>query len=715
MAYFIIIDVNNLILVAPLTNIPTLLLYKFKETEKRAVAPGKLIIVPIENRHYKAFVIEFPEKIPPNLKEENIKFIEDVLDLPPFFDEKLLNFYRFASLYYNVPLNAVLKSAFPELGGIKIETRVKKTSETDDLTEQIKKFFPKITLKELIHLEKIGVIKTETDIMLKKCREASINFLDIKEEKSISFTEEQEEIKKKVLSTLGKGVKHIFYGKTGSGKSELLIEITRELLEKGFSVLYMVPEISLVPHIYKRASAVVKNTSIFIWHSSINKNYRWQSLLKFSSEPSLLIGTRSSIFLPIHNVGLIIVDEEHDGSYKHEGSFPYNARDMAVMRGKKLSHPVILSSATPSIETYYYAKQHKEYFHILSQRFSPKKLDVMVVNTKEEEIVEGFFSKTLLKELKENIEKGLQSMIFINRRGYIPYIYCENCKRFTECSDCSAPLTWHKRKNLLSCHRCGKTYKTINLCPYCKDPKLSFFGAGTERIKELLVKMFPEANILKIDRDDTEKAGFFKRHLTHILDGTYNIIIATQIMAKGHHMPNLTLVGILLGEQGLSIPDFRAQERAFQLLSQVFGRSGREKEGKVVIQTSFPEAAAINFAIGDNYEAYYEYEIAQRKATNFPPFTRLLLIKIASKDENKSKDTADDIYNKLQIYSKGRFIYYAPQPAPLYRESGRFRYQIYVKAERYQELVRLVRLLKSEIKESEKIKILYDIDPYNVM
>ncbi len=703
--------VSKYVLVATLTNIPNLLVYKLKEKHIQNAHVGKIVLVPIKSRYYKGVITELFEELPENCKNFEIEEIYDMPPLPQLFDEQLLQFYKFAANYYSVPLGVVLKSAFPDLGGITVKERL----HIKDFEEQVKKFFPKLTLKEIKRFEELGIIHRETEISLKNQTDTKINYLDIRDEKKISLTEEQIAIKNDVISGLGRYMRHLFFGKTGSGKTELLLNIVEEVINRGYSVLYLVPEISLVPVIYKRATSVISKEQIFVWHSSINKNQRWQAMLSFNNRPSLLIGTRSAVFLPFKNVGLIIVDEEHDGSYKNEGQFPYNSRDMAIMRAKMLSHPVILSSATPSIESYHNACKEKATLHCLTQTFSPRRPEIIIVNTKEEEIIDGFFSRPLLGSIKQNLEKGEQSLIFINRRGYIPYIYCDGCKRFIECRDCTVPLTWHKKKNLLSCHRCGKTYKPLNTCTACGNPRLSFFGAGTERIAELLKNHFPEANLLKIDRDDTEKAGFLKKHLVSILDGTYNLLVATQIMAKGYHMPKLTLVGVLLGEQGLSIPDFRAQEKSFQILLQVFGRSGREKEGKVIIQTNYVDAPSINYAVNDDYEGFYNYELELRRAALFPPFVRLLIIKIASKSEEETANIANHIFQNISHSGKKELVCYPPQPAPIYREAGKYRYQIYVKSKSYQSLTGLVKRLRMEIKKGSDVRIYYDIDPYNTM
>lgn len=712
--WFIIKNVTNYALISPLINIPKNLLYRIPSSESK-LDIGSLVVVSVKKRLCLGFVIELIDGIPQELENKPLEEIYQVLPFQPFFDKRLMRFYQFVASYYNVSLGMVLKAAFPDLGGIKILEKIKIPEKKEGNKSLIKNFLTKPTKKEIEKLKKLGIIESRKEIIIKDKKLSPIDYYDIREDKNVLFTKEQQRIKEKVLETLNKPERHLLFGKTASGKTELLLEIAKEVVNAGQSVFYLVPEISLVPHIYKRAVALLNQSSIFIWHSSIAKSTRWQTLLNIIDEPSLLIGTRSAIFLPALNVGLIIVDEEHDGSYKQEGQFCYNGRDMAVMRAKMLSHPVILSSATPSIETFYNAKSGNIHLHRLTKRFSPKSVEITVVNTKEEKLIEGFLSSNLVDALKENLEKGEQSMIFINRRGYIPYLYCEICKKIIECKNCTVSLTWHREKNLLICHHCGKTYKTINVCPYCKKPFISFLGAGTERIKEIVERLYPEAQVLKIDRDDIESPNFLKRQLKSIIDGSYNVLIATQIMAKGHHLPSLTLVGVLLGEQGLSLPDFRAQEKTFQILSQVFGRAGREKEGRVIIQTSFPEAPAISFALKDDYEGFYDYEIKTRREVLFPPFTRLLVIKIAAKDEELTRETAEKIFKRIKERGQKDIIIYPPQPAPIYKEALRYRYQIYVKAKKHQELINLVRLLQKEIGKDRKVIIYYDIDPVHMM
>jgi primosomal protein N' (replication factor Y) len=430
----------------------------------------------------------------------------------------------------------------------------------------------------------------------------------------------------------------------------------------------------------------------------------------------MVIGTRSSIFLPINNPGLILVDEEHDSSYKNEGSFPYNARDLAIVRGKIFSHPVVLSSATPSLESLFKAKEKKINYFVLNKRYHPKKPDIIVVDCDKEKLINGFFSPLLIENIEKNLINGEQSLIFINRRGYVPYVFCNECKNFIICKFCTVPLTWHKKKNILTCHKCGFTIPFQNSCKICNCENLSFFGAGTEKIAELITTMFPFAKIVKIDRENAEKPEFLKKELTNIIEGNYDIIVSTQILTKGHHFPKLTLLGILLGDQGLSIPDFRAQERTFQLLTQVFGRTGRELPGRVIIQTNLPSAPAIKFAMNENIDDFYNYEIELRKQTDFPPISRLLVIKINSKDENTAKKIAKNLYHKAkkEIEKIVDLQIFEPIEAPIYREKGYFKIHIYCKSKKPQNLIKLIKNLKNTPIPKDS-RLYFDIDPINLL
>jgi primosomal protein N' (replication factor Y) len=716
-------------LVAVLTNIPRVLSYKIADDVKADIAIGSLVFVPLREKIYAGFVIGINNAPPDGLKEERLFFIHAIAPYPPFFDNSLLEFYKFVSSYYGAPLGMVLKMAFPNAGRYKVSEQVlmadssslgpllqiiadKKISSTKELC----KFFPDLTRRQIKELEEKGIIKKNVQISFKTFSPKELKYIDFADDKVISHTEEQAAIVSSILANLTRHQVHLLYGKTGTGKTELLLNLAAGVLHQGKSVLYLVPEITMVPHIYKRALSLIPPEKLIVWHSSIKNDIRGFGLEKIMTAPSLVIGTRSAIFLPLHKAGIVIVDEEHDGSYKHEGQLPYNARDMAIMRGKTFSHPVVLSSATPSLETYHRAKSGAIITHSLTNKFSPQKPEVILVDTGQQKLLHDFFSHQLLSAIADNLNNNQQSLIFINRRGYAPYIYCDNCKKFILCNNCAVPLVWHKRKNSFVCHRCAKVYRPLNCCPLCNSHRLSFFGAGTERVVEALEQLFPQANILKIDRDATDNTNFFKKHLPGIVDGQFNILVGTQIITKGHHFPLLTLVGVLMGDQGMSMPDFRAQERSFQLLTQVFGRSGRELPGKVLIQTAYPDSPAINFAIKEDLEGFYNYDMKSRQDALFPPIVKLLLIKTSSPEQEKARQTAEQIYTEIKASPLSKsIIAFPPIPAPILKEKGRYRFQLYVKAHKPQPLMKLIQHLKQGVKINSAVRVNYDMDPYNMM
>lgn len=700
------------------------LYYNIPEQFLSLVNLGSLVFVPLKKRVLSGFVIEIIDKKPENIN--NILAIEAVAPYGTFFDKQHIDFYNFVSAYYSMPPGIVYQSAFPNLSLYKAKQNIniKTNNPLDPVLEFLSKTkgctldrlfkkFPHLTYKHITELQKKGFIDTSFNVFFKKIFSFEDGIEPSQRESSYSFTTEQKSFIDEVVKASYKPVSFLLFGKTGTGKTELLISLTEIVLSKGMSVLYLVPEISLTMQIFNRLTFAINSKNIVLWHSSLPIPAKRYALEKMKNMPTVVIGTRSSIFLPIINPGLVIVDEEHETSYKNETYFPYNARDMALARSKFFCHPVILSSATPSLETYYKAKTGKIKLFTLKKRFSPKNPEIIVLDTEKLPLEKGFFSKTLLNAIKENLLKQEQSLLFINRRGYVPYAYCNECKNFILCKFCTVPLTWHKSKNFFSCHRCGYKTNFHTNCPSCGRSSLSFFGAGTERICELLHEMFPQAKILKVDRESTERPEFFKKQLQDMIDGKFDILVATQILAKGHHFPKLTLVGVLLGDQGLHIPDFRAQEKTFQLLTQVFGRAGRELPGKVIIQTSFPTSPAITYAINENVEGFFADELSSRESTNFPPFTRLLLIKIKSKHENEAQEAANKIYEFI-CAKKLDCQYYPPMPAPIYRERGFYRYQLYVKAKSPKTLISLVNYLKKQ-KLSNKVHVIYDIDPYNLL
>lgn len=704
------------------------LYYSIPDRLKDHLTYGSLVSIPLKKMLTFGFVIDITEKIPEELVEIKIESIKDLLSSTPFFDKRYIDFFNFSSFYYSISLAEILKSVFPERIILKKKEiiKIKDVNPLDPVTDflsrkksctidRLIREFPNLEYKHIKELENAGFIETDSSFLFKKIilDHNFYNFEPLKND--LSFTDEQKKYIDIIENSASKSATYLLTGKTGSGKTELLLKLSEIFFKKGFSVLYMVPEISIASYIFRRITSYVNKKNVLIWHSSLPMGLKRYFFDRLRCSNNIIIGTRSSIFLPFYNPGLIIVDEEHDGSYKNEGSFPYNARDLAIARSKYFLHPVILSSATPSIETIYKAKIGDIKWLTLSTRFHPSKPEICIVNIEKSTLLDGFFSHTLLQKIEDNLMKKEQTLIFINRRGYVPYIYCNECKKFIECKFCTVPLTWHRSKNSFICHKCGYTTPFKFECPLCKKNNVFLYGAGTEKIAELLKERYSSAKIIKIDRDTAEKQDFFKKELKDIIDGKYDIIVATQILAKGHHLPKLSLVGVLLGDQGLNLPDFRAQERTFQLLTQVLGRAGRELPGRIVIQTTLPDSPSINFAINEDLEGFYTQEIKLRKETQFPPFSRLLVIKLFSRNEDILNEKALEIYSYSKSFEKTLKVFvFEPIPAPIYKERNYYKMYIYCKAEKAKSLIALIRKIKESIKLKD-IRIIFDMDPYNLI
>lgn len=707
--------------VAVMGGVPTVLTYRADQD----LTTGALVFAPLRGDIRPGFVVGHRDSPPEGTDERRCLTIETVAPFPPFFDDKMLELYTFTASYYGTPLGIVLQTAFPRLGRYRVgrTLAVSDASSLDPVIENIRhsriktvagarRRFPELTDGQLGELAARGVLTLSRTVAFAEIATPPEQDPAASVAPPPVLTAEQSATLDAV--TAGNG-RFLLTGRTASGKTELLLAAARRVLDQGRSTLFMVPEIGLTPHIARRASALFAQSDIMLWHSGLSDRLRAWTMDSLRRRPLLVIGTRSSVFLPLFMPGLVIVDEEHDTSYKHEGGFPYNARDLALMRGKLLRHPVILSSATPSMESLYNATTGGLQRINLGTRFSPQAATIELVDTRDGRLLSGFFSHALIDGLKRNIEAGAQSMVFINRRGYVPHVYCPHCKNFILCKNCTVPLTWHKRKERYVCHRCGHAEPSTNACPLCGGYQLSFIGAGTERITELLEHRFPGIPVLKMDRETVERPGFMKKELPLMLDGTYRIIVGTQVVAKGIHLPYLTLVGILAGDQSLQMADFRAQERTFQLLTQVIGRAGREFPGRIVLQTGMPEAPAIRFALDEDADGFFESELAARRATAFPPVVRLLVVRIEARDDMAARELAGRIYDACTKRTRSGIEVFRPAPAPVSRERGYFRYQLFAKADSHGPLVKLIHHLKTTVRPAAHSRFVCDIDPYDLL
>ncbi len=530
------------------------------------------------------------------------------------------------------------------------------------------------------------------------------------------LTEEQKQVVS--LVDLERYDTYLLHGVTGSGKTEVYMELIEKALEKGKSSIVLVPEISLTPQMVSRFQQRFGNKIAAI-HSALSDGEKYDEWRRISrGEASIVIGARSAIFAPLKNIGVIIIDEEHSDSYKQSDMNPrYNAKDVAFLRGKMHNCPVILGSATPSLETY--ARALKGVYKLLNlpHRVNGKSLpNVKIIDmNKEIKFSKGHFSKELLEKIEERLQRKEQCILLLNRRGYSSFVSCKNCGFTFKCPNCDITLTYHKTSNTLRCHYCGYGEKTFDVCPKCGEKALSNLGVGTQRVEEELQKYFKNSKILRMDYDTTSKKGMHEKMINAFKKHEYDILLGTQIVAKGLDFEDVTLVGVINADTGLNIPDFRSSENTFSLLSQVAGRSGRSsKVGEVVIQTFNPNHYAIMYTKSHDYIGFYKEEMNIRRALKYPPYYYLVNIKVSGKDEKEILNEALKIKRALQRNLKSTIIL-GPSSATIFKLNNIYRYNLVLKYKKEDNLTSVLEKIIEHYKSKVKIKIDIDINPSQML
>ena len=475
----------------------------------------------------------------------------------------------------------------------------------------------------------------------------------------------------------------LLHGVTGSGKTEIYLTLIAACLAKGESSIFLVPEISLTPQMLSQLRARFgKNAAIL--HSGLSAGERFDEWWRLrTGEAKIAIGARSAIFAPMENLGVIIIDEEHDSSYSSESAPRYNTFDVALLRAKKNGCKLVLGSATPSVETYKKAKEGEFSLIRLDKRINKRPLPEIIIADMRREVRKGnnsAFSSALKEEIEKCLAADKQAILFLNRRGYSQTVICKECGYVAKCDSCDVSLTYHREENCLKCHYCGMKYGMLTACPDCGGVKLSYAGTGTQRVVADLQKLYPTARILRMDNDTTSgKEGHYKI-LKAFAEKKADILVGTQMIAKGHDFPAVTLVGILDADMSLHFSDYRSGERTFQLLTQVAGRSGRaEEKGKVVLQTFDPENEVLRFATSYNYEGFYENEISLRTAMAFPPFSKIVRVLISGEDDKKTLEGLREVFFGLkEIYESNaeKFLFFDKMRAPIKRIQNKYRYQV---------------------------------------
>ncbi|NPA39688.1 MAG: primosomal protein N' [Thermodesulfobacteria bacterium] len=582
--------------------------------------------------------------------------------------------------------------------------------EKGEVPEKIlKEFFSSYYIRKLL---KVGYIERVEYPRLRKI------FVSFPVPETYELTSEQKEVYQGISQKIDSGgfCPILLFGVTGSGKSFVYLELIKKVLKERKRVLILVPEIALTTYMEVLLLHQFKE-GIALLHSGLSQGERlreWKKVL--SGEAKIVVGTRSAIFAPIENLGLIIVDEEHDPSYKEENlACKYNARDLAVLRAKFEEVPVILGSATPSIKSYYLAKKGKYHLFTLKKRPYARLPEVKIIENKE-----GLYlTKALVNIIKGELKKGKSVFLYLNRRGYSPLVICEECGYVWTCPNCGIALVYHREFESLECHYCGFRISSKVVCPSCKGDRFKFRRAGTEKIEERIKLIFPEVKVVRLDRDSVSTESRLFEVLKEIYSEEPKIIVGTQMGVHGHNFPGVDVVGILRAEEGLFIQFYKSAERTFALLVQAAGRAGRRDiRGLVVLQTSIPDHYVIKYAIKQDYEGFYEKEIIFREKFRVPPFARIAIVKIEGVKEEKVVEICEKVTKLFlkTIEEKGlRGVdVLGPAPCPLVKLKGLYRWHILIKAQAHKEIKILIKELLNT-KRVPGIKISFDIDPEELM
>ncbi|MGB9663945.1 MAG: primosomal protein N' [Ignavibacteria bacterium] len=549
--------------------------------------------------------------------------------------------------------------------------------------------------------------------------------------KNFKLTDDQIKAIELISKSIDEGKFDIFliHGVTASGKTQIYLELIDKIIKQGKTALYLVPEIALTPQIIRR----IKNRFgdlVGVLHSKLSPGERfdeWRSVIK--QDYKIVIGPRSAVFAPIKNVGLIVVDEEHDSSYKQSDSSPYyHGRDTAIMRGKVENAVIVLGSATPSLETYFNAMSGKYKLIELKKRVDealPPVINLIDLRKeKEDNRMVGSFSQTMIDKIKSTLDKNEKVIILQNRRGFATYVICPDCGYTELCKNCSVTLTYHLVKKEYVCHYCNYSKKELSACPVCGSIEIKYKGIGTQRVEDELEQIIPGARITRMDLDTTQKKYSFSRILNDFAEGKYNILLGTQMVAKGLDFPDVTFVGVVSAESTMLIPDFRSAEKTFQLLSQVAGRAGRSKlRGEVAIQTYRPESYTLQFVQHNDYYGFYQREIVEREQAKYPPFYKLALIEFKSANPNQVKRAAAE-FHKFLKYDKKIIVVLGPAPAYISKLSGRYRWHIIIKSNRAYDpngsylhniLKQALNEFHLKVKKISGVRLIVDIDPVSTI
>jgi primosomal protein N' (replication factor Y) len=734
--------------------------YSVPETLAERIGIGSRVRVPFRDKSALATVVA----IPGESDAKGIRPIEAVIGEAPILSESLLELARWIGTYYCCPIETVMRSVLPQVirraeVGWKKQLFVQPGKKFDEAEiEKLRRRAPRQAelLQALMKLEKpmrAADLLRQTSLDNQTLRAlVKRGLAELREEavirdphadeqfiatSSLVLNEEQTRALGEIVQALDAPENArpiLLHGVTGSGKTEVYLQAIHAALERRGTAIVLVPEISLTPQTVERFKGrfAEAQDDVAVLHSHLSEGERHDEWHKIhSGRARIVIGARSAVFAPLKNLGLIVVDEEHETTYKQEEAPRYHARDVAVVRAKIDRCAVILGSATPSLESYHNAVIGKYRLLTLTQRVDQKQMPLMrVVDLRQERRKEKkaiILSEKLSQAIANRLEKREQTILFLNRRGFSTSLLCSNCGEARNCPNCSVALTFHQHfqggssspktmSGRLSCHLCGHTAAVPKKCPACGQDALIYYGFGTEKVESIVSQIFPKAVVRRMDADSMTRKDAYRETLRNFRSGKIDILVGTQMIAKGLHFPNVTLVGIINADLALHLPDFRAGERTFQLLTQVAGRAGRgETDGEVFVQTYTPFSPSIQFARHHDFAGYFQQELEFRKRCDFPPFKHAILITVRSSHEGRAKLSAETLKRRLGEALPEEFILGDATPAPLEKLQGQFRFHILIRGGAIMRLSRLVRETFDKLPFPEDVTVTVDVDPYQLL
>jgi primosomal protein N' (replication factor Y) len=721
--------------------------YQLTQEQKELAAIGSRVRVPLQSREVLGTILSFPSDVHPG----RLRSISSLLHDQPLIRPVLLRMAQWIAHYYCCREEVALRTVLPqvirraEVGALQqqavelvravaaqeIEGLRRRAPRQAGVLETLQTTSEPMLLRQLEEalpgcrdavqgLEKRGLVRTFRQTV-ERDPHAGETFLPTT---PLPLNAEQTAALAAVEAAMSAPKKPILlHGITGSGKTEVYLQAIASALAAGRTAIVLVPEISLTPQTVERFKSrfADRQKEIAVLHSHLSEGERHDEWYKIhSGQARVVIGARSAIFAPLENVGLIVVDEEHENSYKQDEVPKYNARDLAVLRGTMEPCAVLLGSATPSLESYHNAATGKYDLVELKERADDRQLPLIRILDlrvmKRHKGAEALFAVPLIQAVNERLDRQEQVIIFLNRRGYATSLICQACGHVCQCPDCSVALTYHREAGRLVCHICGHSRRAPKKCPECEDPGIRFSGTGTQKVEEAVARCFPKARIARMDADAMSRKNAYQETLGKFRQREIDILVGTQMIAKGLHFPNVTLVGIINADLGLHLPDFRAGERTFQLLTQVAGRAGRgEMEGEVMVQTYTPFAAAIQFSRHHDFAGFVEQELDFRRQFSYPPFTRMILLTVRSVREELAEFTAQTLRRRLAEDLPAGVILGEAGAAPLSKAKGNFRFHIAMRAPRSVPLQDHIQRVLDRTPLPEDVFLAIDVDPQQLL